>query len=365
MNLRYIIPLIAVIVLFLIAYLGAQVSGLQYVFGVVIPYLALITFVLGFAYRVIDWSRSAVPFKIPTTGGQQKSLPWVEHSKFDCPVNTWQVVVRMALEILTFRSLFRNTRMKLKEGGRISYQLELFLWAGALAFHYAILVVLIRHLRFFIEPVPFVVQLIENVDSFFRMEIIYPVFKFGLPGVFISGFVLLAAVSYLFLRRLFVRQVKYISIASDYFPLFLIFGIAFSGIFMRYVTKVDVTAVKELTMGLITFQPTIPAGVDAVFFVHIFFVSVLLAYFPFSKLMHLGGIFLSPTRNMTTDTRARRHINPWNYPVPVHTYDEYEDEFREKMVEVGIAVEKMPEPAPAEEPASDSEPEPEQEEEKE
>ena len=361
MNLRYIIPLIAVIVLFLIDYLGAQVSGLQYVFGVVIPYLALITFVLGFAYRVIGWSRSAVPFKIPTTGGQQKSLPWVEHSKFDCPVNTWQVVVRMALEILTFRSPFRNTRMKLKEGGRISYQLELFLWAGALAFHYAFLVVLIRHLRFFIEPVPFVVQLVENVDSFFRMEIIYPVFKFGLPGVFISGFLLLAAVSYLFLRRLFVRQVKYISIASDYFPLFLIFGIAFSGIFMRYVTKVDVTAVKELTMGLITFQPTIPAGVDAVFFVHIFFVSVLLAYFPFSKLMHLGGVFLSPTRNMTTDTRARRHINPWNYPVPVHTYDEYEDEFREKMVEVGIAVEKMPEPAPAEAPASDSEPEPEEE----
>jgi nitrate reductase gamma subunit len=347
MNLRYIIPLIAVIVLFFIAYLGAQVPGLRYVFGVVIPYLALITFVLGFAYRVIDWSRSAVPFKIPTTGGQQKSLPWVEHSKFDCPANSWQVVVRMALEILTFRSLFRNTRMKLKEGGRISYQLEFFLWVGALAFHYAFLVVLIRHLRFFIEPVPFVVQLIENVDSFFRMEIIYPVFKFGLPGVFASGFVLLAAVSYLFLRRLFVRQVKYISIASDYFPLFLIFGIAFSGIF--------------LTMGLVTFQPTIPAGVDAVFFVHIFFVSILLAYFPFSKLMHLGGVFLSPTRNMTTDTRARRHINPWNYPVPVHTYDEYEDEFREKMVEVGLPVEKMPQPAPAEEPASDPDPEPEEE----
>ena len=362
MNARYMLSLIAVIALFLIAWAGTAI-GLQVVFGIMIPYLALLTFIVGFVYKVMGWSRSAVPFRIPTTGGQQKSLPWVEHSKFDCPVNTWQVVVRMALEVLTFRSLFRNTRMKLKEGGRISYQLELFLWAGALAFHYAFLVVLIRHLRFFIEPVPFVVQLVENVDSFFRMEIIYPVFKFGLPGVFISGFVLLAAVSYLFLRRLFVRQVKYISIASDYFPLFLIFGIAFSGIFMRYVTKVDVTAVKELTMGLITFQPTIPAGVDAVFFVHIFFVSTLLAYFPFSKLMHLGGVFLSPTRNMTTDTRARRHINPWNYPVPVHTYDEYEDEFREKMVEVGIPVEKMPQPASAEEPAADSEPE--QEEEKE
>jgi nitrate reductase gamma subunit len=360
MNLRYIIPLIAVIVLFLIAFLGAQVSGLQYLFGIVIPYLAIIIFVLGFAARVIGWSRSAVPFKIPTTGGQQKSLPWIEHSKFDCPEKTWQVVVRMALEILTFRSLFRNTRMKLKEGGRLSYQLELFLWVGALAFHYAFLVVLIRHLRFFIEPVPYFVQLVETIDSFFRMEIIYPAFKFGVPGVYISGFVLLAAVSYLFLRRLFVRQVKYISIASDYFPLFLIFAIALSGIFMRYFTKIDVTAAKELTLGLITFRPTIPEGVGAVFFVHIFFVSILLAYFPFSKLMHLGGVFLSPTRNMTTDTRARRHVNPWNYPVPVHTYDEYEDEFRDKMVEAGLPVEKMPEPALAEETASDSEPAPEE-----
>lgn len=357
MNLRYIIPLIAVIVLFLISFLGAQVSGLQYVFGVVIPYLAIITFALGFAARIIGWSRSPVPFSIPTTGGQQKTLPWIKHAQFDSPVSRWQIVVRMALEILTFRSLFRNTRMKLKEGGRISYQLEFFLWVGALAFHYAFLVVLIRHLRLFIEPVPFFVQLIENIDSFFRVEIIYPAFKFGVPGVYISGFVLLAAVSYLFLRRLFVQQVKYISIASDYFPLFLIFGIALSGIFMRYFTKIDVTAAKELTLGLVTFRPTIPDGVSAVFFVHIFFVSILLAYFPFSKLMHLGGVFLSPTRNMATDTRARRHINPWNYPVPVHTYDEYEDEFREKMVEVGLPVEKMPEPAPAEEPAADSEPE--------
>jgi nitrate reductase gamma subunit len=363
MNLKYIIPLIAVIILFFIAYLGAQFTGLQYVFGVVIPYLALITFVLGFASRVIGWSRSAVPFSIPTTGGQQKSLPWIKHAQFDCPVTKWQVVVRMALEILTFRSLFRNTRMKLKEAGRLAYQLEIFLWVGALAFHYALLAVLFRHLRFFIEPVPFLVQLVENIDSFFRVEIIYPAFKFGLPNVYISGFVLIAAVGYLFLRRLFVRPAKYISLASDYFPLFLIFGIALSGIFMRYITKIDVTAAKELAMGLVTFRPVIPEGIGALFYVHIFFVSILLAYFPFSKLMHLGGIFLSPTRNMTTDTRARRHINPWNYPVPVHTYEEYEDEFREKMVEAGVPVEKMPEPAPEEAPTPASEPE--QEEQKE
>jgi hypothetical protein len=152
---------------------------------------------------------------------------------------------------------------------------------------------------------------------------------------------------------LFIRPLRYISLASDYFPLFLIFGIALTGILMRYFIKVDITAAKELTMGLVTLRPTIPEGVGTVFYVHLFFVSVLLAYFPFSKLMHLGGIFLSPTRNLTTDTRAKRHVNPWNYPVPVHTYQEYEDEFREKMIEVGLPVDKMPAQAPAEAPAGE------------
>jgi nitrate reductase gamma subunit len=350
------LSLIAVIVLFLIAWAGTAI-GLQAVFGIIIPYLALLIFLVGFALKVMGWSRSAVPFCIATTGGQQKSLPWIKHSMLDCPADKWQVIARMALEILTFRSLFRNTRMRLKGGSKISYQLEIFLWLGALAFHYAFLTVLVRHLRFFTEPVPFFVTLLENVDSFFRVEILYPGITFGLPGVFLSGVVLLVAALYLFSRRLFIRQVRYISLASDYFPLFLIFGIALTGILMRYFVKVDVTAAKELTMGLVTLRPTVPEGVGTVFYIHLFFVSVLLAYFPFSKLMHLGGVFLSPTRNLTTDTRAKRHINPWNYPVPVHTYEEYEDEFREKMIEAGLPVDKMPEQvsaeAPAEEPAEE------------
>jgi nitrate reductase gamma subunit len=106
---------------------------------------------------------------------------------------------------------------------------------------------------------------------------------------------------------------------------------------------VDIVAIKALTMGLVTLQPAIPEGVSALFFAHMFLVSILLAYFPFSKLMHLGGIFLSPTRNMTGNTRQVRHVNPWNYPVKVHTYEEYEDDFREKMVDAGLPVVKMPE----------------------
>jgi nitrate reductase gamma subunit len=248
----------------------------------------------------------------------------------------------MILEIVFFRSLFRNSRMKLKEGSKISYQLELFLWLGALAFHWAFFTVLFRHLRFFTNPVPVVVQLMENVDSFFRFEFLADIAQVGVPGVYLSGLVLLLAVTYLFLRRIFISNVKYISLAADYFPLFLIFGIAFTGIMMRYITKIDVTAAKALTMGLVTFRPAIPDGINPIFYVHVFFVSILLAYFPFSKLMHLGGVFLSPTRNLTTNTREIRHVNPWNYPVKVHTYEEYEDEFREKMIAVGLPVDKQP-----------------------
>ncbi len=164
--------------------------------------------------------------------------------------------------------------------------------------------------------------------------------RIGVPGVYMSGLVLLAAVTFLFVRRIVIPHVKYISLPADFFPLFLIFGIAFTGILMRYFTKVNILAAKELTLGLVSFHPTIPQGIGAVFYVHLFFVSILLAYFPFSKLMHAGGVFLSPTRNLPANTRAVRHVNPWNYPVEVHTYEEYEEEFREKMIEAGLPVEK-------------------------
>jgi len=331
MNINYMYSLIAVVVLFLFAYIGVEAAGLEVLFGIIIPYLAIIIFIAGLTYRIMGWAGSSVPFRIPSTCGQQKSLPWIKQNKIDNPSSTFGVIIRMLFEILLFRSLFRNTRMELKEGSRLSYKWEIWLWLFALAFHWSFLTVLVRHLRFFIEPVPFCIQTLEMIDSFFQI---------GLPVVFMSGIVLLIAVTFLFLRRVILPQIKYISLAADFFPLFLIFGIAITGIFMRYFTKVDIVGVKEITMGLVTFHPGLVEGVGGIFYVHLFFVSILLAYFPFSKLMHMGGIFLSPTRNLASNTRSVRHVNPWNYAVPVHTYDEYEDEFREKMIEAGLPVEK-------------------------
>jgi len=103
---------------------------------------------------------------------------------------------------------------------------------------------------------------------------------------------------------------------------------------------VDIVGIKSILVGLATFHPTLPDGIGAIFFVHVAFVSTLLAYFPFSKLMHFGGVFLSPTRNLANNNRMVRHVNPWNYPVKVHTYEAYENEFRDIMKDAGIPVEK-------------------------
>ncbi len=308
---------------------------LEWLFGIVIPYLAVIIFFVGIVYKVVQWGKCPVPFRIPSTCAQQKSLPWIKYGyaqKLDNPVSTAGVVGRMILEVLCFRSLFRNTRVEFGSGEAITYKSAKWLWLGAMAFHYCFLVVILRHLRFVTEPMPFFVPIIEKVDGFFQ---------FFLPTVYQSGLLLGAALTFLLLRRMLDPKLRYISLVADYFPLFLILAIVKTGILMRYVLKADVVSIKELTMGLVSFHPTIPEGISVIFYIHIFLVSILFAYFPFSKLMHMAGVFLSPTRNLSNNSRIVRHINPWNPPPKYHTYEAYEDDFREKMIEAGLPVEKQ------------------------
>jgi nitrate reductase gamma subunit len=328
---KAITALVAVIVLFAIAYMAGPSA--KFVFGVAIPYAALAIFIGGIIYRVaFKWGKAPVPFAIATTCGQQKSHPWIKHSSIENPSTTGGVIVRMALEVLTFRSLFRNTRMSVKDGPRVTYDGEWLLWAAAMAFHWSFLIIVLRHMRFFTEPVPFFVPLLQTVDGFFEI---------GVPALYLTGAGLLGAVGVLFLRRLFDPHVRYISLAADYFPLFLIMGIAITGILMRHFMKTDIVGVKEMATGLATFQPVVPDGIAPIFFAHMFLVCVLLAYFPFSKLTHMAGVFMSPTRNLRCNSREVRHINPWNHPVRVHTYAEYEDEFRDKMKACDLPVDKQ------------------------
>ena len=328
MNLGF--SLLAVAILVLIAVLGVGLGGLYTIFAVVIPYAAFAIFLLGTIYRILEWAGTPVPFRIPTTCGQQKSLPWIKANPLESPPNTAGVVGRMALEVLLFRSLFRNTKVELR-GERPLYGGAKWLWLAGLVFHWSFLFIVLRHLRFFFEPVPWSVNMLASLDGLFEI---------GVPTLYLTDVAILLGVSYLFLRRVVIPQMRYISLPSDYFPLLLIVGVALSGILTRFFYKVDLLGVKGLSLGWIRFHPVAPEGVGLSFYVHLFLVSVLLAYIPMSKLMHMGGVFLSPTRNLANDSRRSRHINPWNYPVKVHTYEEYEDEFREKMKAAGLPLEK-------------------------
>lgn len=323
--------LIVVLVIAGAGYAGGGQATLRPLFGIAFPYTALFIFLAGITYKVVQWAWTPVPFRIPTTCGQQKSLAWIKHAWVENPSTRGGVFARMALEVLLFRSLFRNTRAELRPGPRLVYRENKRLWLAALAFHWTLLVILVRHLRFFLLPVPRFVYGICRFDAFFRV---------GAPLFYLSDMVIVAALLYLLGRRFWDPQIRYLSLLTDYFALFLLSGIVLSGILMRYVFHVDVEAVKQLALSLVSFSPAIPQGVKPMFFVHLTLVSVLAAYFPFSKLMHAGGALLSPTHNLANNSRRKRHVNPWNYPVKVHSYPEWEDEFREKMRAAGLPLEK-------------------------
>jgi len=304
---------------------------MQFLFGVVIPYAALAAFLFGLVRKVLWWARSPVPYHIALSGGQQRSLPWIRQSKLDNPSGTAGVIGRVAMEALFFRSLIRNNTTERREGGELSYHWQKWLWIFSLMFHWSMAVVVFRHLRFFLDPVPGLVNGVEALDGFFQI---------GLPTLYITDVTLLVGISYLFLRRVLNDRLRYISLPTDYILPLLILGVGGSGVLMRYFLKVDIPSVKQLAMGLVTFNPVVPEGIGGIFYVHITLVSLLIAYLPFSKLVHMVGIFFSPTRNLANNSRAVRHVNPWNPKPPVHTYQEYEDEFRDKMVQAGLPVEK-------------------------
>ncbi len=324
-------PSLAIVCLILIPSIGTGYFKLYTAFGIIIPCIAFIIFLGGFIYKIISWARSPVPFCIPTVCGQQKSLPWIKTDSIQSPSTTWGLIRRMALEILLFNSLFRNDKAELKESKRLTYDSNKFLWLGGIIFHWSLLIIILRHLRLFAEPVPSTILLLQDIDG---------MFKLGLPTFYMSDILILIAMIMLLLRRIIHPQLRLISLFSDYFALFLLLGVAVSGFLMRHIYKIDIMAVKTSIMGIITFKPLIIEGLGLIFYIHVFLVCVLLSYLPFSKLMHMGGIFLSPTRNLMNNSRIKRHINPWDYPVKVHAYDEWENEFRGALKEAGLPVEK-------------------------
>lgn len=224
-------------------------------------YLATLVFVVGLLHRIRIYASTPAPLKIPTT---------------PAPTTTGGVVLRMAREVVFFESLFNA---------------NLWTWAMGWLFHASMALVVLRHLRYFTEPVWGWVAFIQ---------------PFGLY----AGITMLLGLGGLWVRRLFVERIRYISTPSDHLMLLLLIGIAASGLLMQFVAHTDVIAVKVFFQGMMHFSIQ-PLPADTILVLHLLSVVVLLAIFPLSKLLHAPGVFFSPTRNQTDNPREKRHLSAW------------------------------------------------------
>ena len=224
-------------------------------------YAATALLVGGLAYRIRVYARTPAPLRIPTT---------------PAPMSRSGVIGRMTREVVLFESLFKSNK---------------WTWAFGWLFHVALLLVLLRHLRYFTEPVWTIAVWMQ---------------PFGLY----AAFAMVAGLAGLWLRRFAVARVRYISTPSDHLMLALLLLIALTGLGMKYVAHTDIVAVKAFVLGLIYFDWQ-PLPRDPLLVAHLALVIVLMAIFPVSKLLHAPGVFFSPSRNQVDDARERRHVAPW------------------------------------------------------
>ncbi len=229
-------------------------------------YAATAILIIGVARKIVQYAKTPAPLKIPT-------MP--------APVTQGGVVVRMFSEVVLFNSLFKSNK---------------WIWIFGWMFHVALLLAFFRHLRYVIFPDSFVMPLIN-------FEILQAFGKY-------AGFAMLAGLTGLLARRIFVDRVRYISSPSDYLMLILILGIAGTGMLMSFVEHTDIVMLKEFMLGLLIFSIQ-PLPEDLLLLTHLGLVITLMVIFPISKLLHAPGVFFSPTRNQVDNAREKRHLAPW------------------------------------------------------
>jgi nitrate reductase gamma subunit len=231
------------------------------IFFAALFYLATAIFVVGVALKIRQYAVTPAPLKIALT---------------PAPLTTTGVGWRLTREVVFFESLFRSSK---------------WTWLFGWMFHAALLLVVLRHVRYFQEPVWLPIALVQPFGTY-------------------AGFAMVAGLAGLWARRFLVDRVRYISTPSDHLMLALLIAIGLTGLAMRFVAHTDIVAVKVFMLGLMRLSVQ-PLPADPVLLVHLALVALLMIIFPISKLLHAPGLFFSPTRNQADNAREVRHISAW------------------------------------------------------
>ena len=228
----------------------------------VLFYAATALIVGGLFFKIRQYYQTPAPLKIPTT---------------PAPVTQGGVVFRMTREVVLFESLFKSNK---------------WIWLFGWMFHVALALIIVRHFRYFQEPVWGIIALAQPFGKF-------------------AGFAMIAGLAGLWIRRIAVERIRYITNPSDHLMLALLMLIGLSGLMMKFVAHTDIIAVKAFMLGLLRFDLSNQLPADGPLLIHLFLVAMLMAVFPFSKLLHAPGVFFSPTRNQVDNPREKRHVAPW------------------------------------------------------
>lgn len=235
-------------------------DGLSIAFAVLL-YAATALLVAGLALKIRSYWRTPAPLLIPTT---------------PAPTTAGGAALRLAREVVFFESLFKGSR---------------WTWVFGWLFHASLALVLLRHVRYFQDPVWAPIVFVQFFGTY-------------------AGLTMVAGLAGLWARRILVDRVRYISTPSDHLHLALLLAIGLSGLGMRFVQHTDIVAAKAFIRGLMTFELQ-PLPADPLLLVHLTLVALLMIVFPISKLLHAPGLFFSPTRYQVDNPREARHQAAW------------------------------------------------------
>lgn len=231
------------------------------IFYAALFYAATAMLVVGVALKIRSYAGTPAPLKIPTT---------------PAPTTNTGVALRLTREVVFFESLFKANK---------------WTWVFGWMFHFALLLVVLRHVRYFQQPVWDVIAFVQPFGTY-------------------AGFAMVAGLAGLWARRFLVDRVRYISTPSDHLHLALLLAIALTGLGMRFVAHTDIVMVKAFMLGLLRFDIQ-PLPTDPALLIHLALVALLMIIFPISKLLHAPGLFFSPTRNQADTSREARHVAAW------------------------------------------------------
>lgn len=227
-------------------------SPVAFVVGGLLPYLTVVLFLAGMAYRFYVWIKTPQPGKM--------SLFYVREQ------STFKGVLK---DVLFFPGLFKGDRL---------------LWGFAWVFHATLALVILGHIRVFMAFADGILMKLgmspEGID------------RLSATAGGAAGIVLLASGAILLLRRFFVERVREISRAPDFVMLLLLLAIIITGNVMRFGAEhFDLQQTRVWAASLLALAPAVPSG--NAFLLHALFAQILIIFIPFSKILHFGGIFFT------------------------------------------------------------------------